>query len=351
MNKMNKKNCTSLILGIIALLISSLSSYAQFTTKAISIVARTTMIPQFPNPTPNDSIVVCPGDSLKVDFKFFYTGATCREIYTFNKYLVGGVTPTLLYSEIKGGNSMDPCGTLPVGFMPNSGVSFTIPNITAPFYISSLVSLIVIGDPVSPFTHVTKVIVSPVPTAPKTINVIPAPPLPLGPTIPPGGKALLQVVDTDPTMNYLWYTKNPNFTQLGPANTSITTGALTTDTTFFVVGKQKPGVGLGAQCGSTLTPVPIFVRGQLFIPNVFAPNGSNPINRKFQIKGETINSGELIIFNQWGNIVFQTKDLATGWDGRKNGILQPSGVYIFILKGTFVNGKPFMEKGSVTLIQ
>lgn len=355
MNKMNKKNCTSWVLGIIVLLVNITNSYAQPTkTIALQNLILTKFdlsFGSFPNPVPPEiidtTIFVCLGDNLAVsNFTYnplFATGGVKEEKYSVNTYLVGSTMPSNILTRIRKKADM--------AFTPNEAIQFDVNDMRTDFYISITLGIVSEDDNNQARRYTIKVIISPGPTAPKTINVIPAPPLPLGPTIPPGGKALLQVVDTDPTMNYVWYTKNPNFTQLGPANTSITTGALTKDTTFFVVGKQKPGVGLGAQCGSTLTPVPIFVRGQLFIPNVFAPNGSNPINRKFQIKGETINSGELIIFNQWGNIVFQTKDLATGWDGKQNGVMQPTGVYIYILKGTFVNGKPFTEKGSVTLIQ
>jgi gliding motility-associated-like protein len=355
MNKMNKKSYTAWVLGIIVLIVNATNSYAQPTKtialKNLILTKFDLSFGSFPNPVPPEiidtTIFVCLGDNLSVSNftynPFFAMGGVKEEKYSVNTYLVGSTMPSNILTRIRRKADML--------FTPNEAIQFDVNDMRTDFYISITLGIVSEEDANQARRYTIKIIVSPAPTAPKIINVIPAPPLPLSPAIPPGGKALLQVVDTDPNMNYVWYTQNPTLMQVDSAVTSTTTGVLTKDVTFLVVGKQKPGVGLGAQCGSTFTTVPVFVRGKLFIPNVFAPNGSNPIDRNFRIRGETISSGELIIFNQWGNIVFQTKDLATGWDGKKNGILQPSGVYIYVLKGSFVNGQPFTEKGSVTLIQ
>jgi gliding motility-associated-like protein len=80
-----------------------------------------------------------------------------------------------------------------------------------------------------------------------------------------------------------------------------------------------------------------------FIPEAFSPNGDG-INDKFQIKGlakyKTI---EIVIFNRWGNIVYQSKNYGDGigkdgfWDGKATNGLRigtgdvPSGTYYYIL--------------------
>ena len=93
----------------------------------------------------------------------------------------------------------------------------------------------------------------------------------------------------------------------------------------------------------------------LFIPNVFSPNGDNQ-NDEFKILGGDIRSMELRIFNRWGELVFQTNNPEQGWNGQlQNAELAPNGVYIF--KYDFVgferDGSVFegREYGTITLIR
>lgn len=350
MNQIKRKNnfsffCTTAI--VVILLGIRSNSYCQPTKKNFSVVVMSsTPPPNFPNPIANDSIIICAGDSLSytiiqyVDpLAYCATNKVYTETYTIDHYPLQSTTPSQSNTFSKGvsGVFLNPCNqgsTLPI-----------IPNITTAFYIITHVSLYVSTADVSPnYYHITKVIVSPVPAAPKVINVTPSP------TTAPGGTASLQVVDTDPNLDYVWYKDKSVFNQLFVGN-PFNTGALTTDTNFYLVAQQKTGVGLGGKCGSSLQQVRVFVRGALFIPNVFTPNGNDPANRKFQVRGEVIDEGTMLIYNQWGALIFQTRNIANGWDGKINGQMQPSGVYTYIVTGNYVNNQKFTAKGAITLIR
>jgi len=99
----------------------------------------------------------------------------------------------------------------------------------------------------------------------------------------------------------------------------------------------------------------------LFFPNAFTPNPSGPNGGSYQI-GDPVNdvfhprhSGiqefEMEIFNRWGERIFVSNDINTGWDGYVNGKLAPMGVYIFHAKGICVNGDEFTETGDITLVR
>ncbi len=87
----------------------------------------------------------------------------------------------------------------------------------------------------------------------------------------------------------------------------------------------------------------------LFIPNMFSPNGDQT-NDNFLIYGNGIESLTFRIFNRWGELVYETTDLtemqSTGWDGTFNGEDQPTGTYVWTLEGTTIEGNALQVGGS-----
>ncbi|MCB0704930.1 MAG: gliding motility-associated C-terminal domain-containing protein [Saprospiraceae bacterium] len=90
---------------------------------------------------------------------------------------------------------------------------------------------------------------------------------------------------------------------------------------------------------------------QMYIPNIFSPTGYNETFRPFIQFVEPGAVYELQIYDRWGALVFETSDLEEGWDGRTNGRLQPSGVYIFRFSLDTPTYGLLEQKGSITLIR
>jgi gliding motility-associated-like protein len=94
------------------------------------------------------------------------------------------------------------------------------------------------------------------------------------------------------------------------------------------------------------------VSDQVFAPNTFTPNNrGNAENEKFRIYSNVISQIHLMIFNQWGQKVFETRDMFTGWDGSFKGKPQSSGVYIYVADIILTNGNRVQKKGAVNLIR
>ncbi|TWR31311.1 PKD domain-containing protein [Mucilaginibacter pallidiroseus] len=99
-------------------------------------------------------------------------------------------------------------------------------------------------------------------------------------------------------------------------------------------------------CDSTITKTVQVtgVPGQLYLPNAFTPNSSNPELSTFSAKGSGIASWHMQIFNNWGQLVFETTKLDSrgqpteGWDGNFKGAQAPQGVYIWQVSAKFING-------------
>jgi gliding motility-associated-like protein len=114
-----------------------------------------------------------------------------------------------------------------------------------------------------------------------------------------------------------------------------------------------PNYSLGALEGSlcdTIKEPEITKNYTCYIPNVFSPNGDGQ-NEVFRIRGENINKASLKIYNRWGNMVFDSKDVAQGWDGTYNGKDCEENVYYFKAEIIFKDGRVENKKGNITLMR
>lgn len=82
-------------------------------------------------------------------------------------------------------------------------------------------------------------------------------------------------------------------------------------------------------CTDTLC-APIVVREEfnLFVPNTFTPDGDE-FNQGFRAYATAIDiyEYEMIVFNRWGQIVFETHDIEESWDGTYGGKIIQTGTY------------------------
>jgi gliding motility-associated-like protein len=85
---------------------------------------------------------------------------------------------------------------------------------------------------------------------------------------------------------------------------------------------------------------------EIFVPNVFSPNddGSNDI---FKPRGTEPFEYELRIYDRWGNLVFESKELAKGWDGTFKGAPMNSAVFVYYV----LSAGEVISKGNVTLLR
>ena len=88
----------------------------------------------------------------------------------------------------------------------------------------------------------------------------------------------------------------------------------------------------------------------IFIPNAFSPNGDG-LNDVLRVYGYIIKDIHFMIFNQWGEKVFETNTQTRGWDGVYKGKAQPSGVYIYVCKLQLTDGTMVEKKGAINLIR
>jgi gliding motility-associated-like protein len=100
-------------------------------------------------------------------------------------------------------------------------------------------------------------------------------------------------------------------------------------------------------------PVEIGPEFTFYIPNAFTPIGDDGTNDTFFGKGVGIVEYHIWIFDRWGNMIFNTTDINTGWDGRANNGQDVAQQDVFVWKVQLkdIFGKMHHYKGTVTLVK
>jgi gliding motility-associated-like protein len=109
-----------------------------------------------------------------------------------------------------------------------------------------------------------------------------------------------------------------------------------------------------AECCDTIKTT-IEVKDSLHVPNVFTPNGDG-INDFFFINNPNLSDYTLVIYNRWGQMVFESSNSTESWNGKKfnTGPECEAGTYFFKLSGKRRNGSdihPNYKKGIISLLR
>ena len=98
--------------------------------------------------------------------------------------------------------------------------------------------------------------------------------------------------------------------------------------------------------------VSVVIRNNVIIPNAFSPN-EDGVNDTFQpfITSGTPKTFALFVYDRWGNRVYETTDIANGWDGTYKGFNCEVGVYVYYVAVTYMDNTDEIIKGNVTLVK
>ncbi|TLV03677.1 T9SS type B sorting domain-containing protein [Dyadobacter luticola] len=87
------------------------------------------------------------------------------------------------------------------------------------------------------------------------------------------------------------------------------------------------------------------------MPTAFTPNGDGQNETLLPIIRGIESIRFFKIFNRWGEVVFFTDQLNSGWNGQFKGGNAISGTYVWEIEGTSVKGQVIRRKGSVLLLK
>lgn len=145
-----------------------------------------------------------------------------------------------------------------------------------------------------------------------------------------------------------FYTWTPTIGLSDPniANPVLTVGTIGSDIIYKVTAYTVAGCR-----GEGFVNLKVFKGPELYIPTAFTPNGDglNDLFYPFPVGIKSINYFK--VYNRWGQLLFSSTTLFKGWNGKLQGVEQPSGVFVFMAQGVDKNGKLITRKGTVTLIR
>jgi gliding motility-associated-like protein len=131
-------------------------------------------------------------------------------------------------------------------------------------------------------------------------------------------------------------------------------GALTRSPYYVVTKPGTYSVSVTNACGTNADTVNIFQQCEFEItmPNAFTPNADR-VNDLFRIPPKVTNRlVHFIVYNRWGQTVFETNDISKGWDGNINSMLAPAGTYVYyIIMESLDRKKKISKNGWVTLLR
>ncbi len=160
-----------------------------------------------------------------------------------------------------------------------------------------------------------------------------------------GTEVTLTVVANGPIATYSWEEGNSGLSETG--NSLMVTKNSDTKENYTVSAIDQNGCPTQAAIEIEWFTPPFSVQ----IPNVFSPNGDevNQYFRPFVSGAASVH--EILIFNRFGQLVFDSDNLEQGWDGNVNGNPAPSDTYVYIVSVRKQGGEIAKYKGDVILMR
>jgi hypothetical protein len=100
--------------------------------------------------------------------------------------------------------------------------------------------------------------------------------------------------------------------------------------------------------------IEVFKPIAFYLPNAFTPDNTGPSeNEVFMAKGEFLNGIQMLIYDKWGSVIFESNDLNIGWTGKQSDGLTPCpiGEYSYKITCEDIFGQKSTKIGSIALLK
>jgi len=148
-----------------------------------------------------------------------------------------------------------------------------------------------------------------------------------------------------PNTNYVfdyWSASNHTFAYADSLNDTLDFSANDTIVAHFKFIEQP---------GDTTTVIDPSGFTGVHIPNAFSPNQDGLNDFLEYYVGWDVDYFDLLIFDRWGNVMFETKSSSVFWDGRYKSEFVNTGIYTYVINYRLSTGEILKKSGNITLIR
>jgi len=178
----------------------------------------------------------------------------------------------------------------------------------------------------------------------RTVNVLPVPLVESSSAVNAINEGDSTLLNASGALNNLWSPSSGLSCSACPSPTASPAGTAT----YFVTGTNDQGCS-----ASDSVTIRVDINcNELFLADIFTPNSEGPsANEKLCVYDNCIRLMSLIIYNRWGEQVFETTDPANCWDGTFKGKKVPAGIYAYKLYVELRTGTIIDRKGTISLLR
>lgn len=119
---------------------------------------------------------------------------------------------------------------------------------------------------------------------------------------------------------------------------------------YYIEAVENNGNSYGLKDTSRSNILCLQQRETVYIPNAFTPEGSNPIFMPVGTFLDTDNYS-FLIYNRWGELLFESYKPGEGWDGMYAGQPAADGMYAYILRYKTTTYRDVKKLGTVVLLR
>jgi gliding motility-associated-like protein len=97
--------------------------------------------------------------------------------------------------------------------------------------------------------------------------------------------------------------------------------------------------------------VKIIKKVEIFVPNAFTPNNDRHNDVLRPILRGVKELRYFRVYNRWGNLLYESRDSQSGWNGALHGVQQPTQAVVWIVEGIGLDGKIYRQRGTTVLLR
>jgi gliding motility-associated-like protein len=92
----------------------------------------------------------------------------------------------------------------------------------------------------------------------------------------------------------------------------------------------------------------VYAPSMVYVPTAFTPN-SDGTNDLFRVKGENLQEFKMLVYDRWGEKIYESSNPNDGWDGTYKGNPVQTDTYVYQVTAKNLSGKKLT--GAVTLVR